>query len=137
MSTQVDLILPDGQASPVNHTFVSSGVDGKGVATWLEKTSTLLAGFFRLTTSARLPSKPGDPVRYQMKLVIPTVAAETVNGVTYQKVIRSCLFDGTFVLPADSSLQERKDFVAYVGGNIAGTAPGKLGYQIINQDSVV
>lgn len=137
MSTQVDLTLPDGQASPANHTFVSAGVDGKGVATWLEKTSTLLAGFFRLTSSCRFPSKPGDPVRYQMKLVFPTVANETVNGVTYQKVIRSCLFDGTFVLPSDSSLQERKDFVAYIGNNITGTASGKIGYQIINQDSVV
>ena len=84
-----------------------------------------------------LSIKTGDPVRYQMKLVFPTVANETVNGVTYQKVIRSCLFDGTFVLPSDSSLQERKDFVAYIGNNITGTASGKIGYQIINQDSVV
>lgn len=138
MAAQINKTLNDGQASPASHTFVAAGVDTKGVATWYEKTSSILAGWFRLTTSARPGAKAGDPFRLAYKLVVPTVVTETINGVTYQKVIRQMLFTMDVVLPADCTLAERKDLIAYALNDLGALGvAGYWGNQIRDLDIIV
>jgi hypothetical protein len=138
MSTQVDMTINDGQGAPVAHTFTAVGVDVKGVAKWFEKTtSSISAGFFQLTSSLRIPTVPSDPVRYQVKLVVPTVVTETLNGVAYQKAIRKALVSIDMVMPSDATLQERKDLAAYVYNFAAKNTSGGLRYSIENLDVVV
>jgi hypothetical protein len=138
MAAQINKALNDGQASPVGHTFLAAGVDTKGVATWFEKTASIAAGWFRLTTSARVPAKPGDPLRFSYKNVMPTVVTETINGVTYQKVIRQMLVTVDVVLPADSTLAERKDLIAYLVNDLGAVGvAGYFGNQIRDLDIIV
>lgn len=139
MASQANLVLQDAQATPVNHTFVAAGVDGKGVGLWLEKTtSSIAAGFFRLTQSTRVSSKPGEPNRHTLKLVVPTVVVETINGVNYNKVARQGLITVDVVCPADSTAAERADLLAYAGNSLLGfSTANTLGGQVYNQEPVV
>jgi len=144
MSTQVDTALSDGQGSPVSHAFVAMGVDGKGVAKWYEKTtSSIAAGFFTLTSSMRIGSKVTDPIRFEGKLVVPTVVVETINGVNYNKVSRQMLVTISVIVPQDSTTQERKDLMRYVkqfcDWTSGGTAAQKmqLGAQVVDLDPPV
>jgi hypothetical protein len=135
MTTQANISLPDAAAA--NHTFVASGVVD-GVAVWYEKTAALVAGWFKLTTSLRMPPKPTDPMRLQLKLVKPTVVTETINGVTYDKVIRQILINVDVVCPPDSTTTERADVCKYVGTTLLDvTTAGTFGYQVKNADAIV
>jgi hypothetical protein len=137
MSAQVDKTLFDGQASPVSHTFSAAGVDTKGVATWFEKTASIASGWFRLTNSGRLGAKPTDPIRFAYKLAMPTVVTETINGVTYQKVIRQMLATMDVILPSDCTIAERKDLLAFVKNDLTVTVVGNFGNQVRDLDFIV
>lgn len=137
MSSQSNITLADGASpTPANHTFVAQGVDGSGVARWVEKSAGIVSGFLKLTTSIKLPTKPGDPVRHQMKLICPTIVTETINGVSYQKVARQILADVSFVIPQDATEQERRDALTYFSGMFGSSSGNQLGFQIIAQEGV-
>lgn len=139
MASQANITLNDGQVAPVAHTFVAAGVDGKGVAKWIEKTTeTSPIGHFVLTTQTRLPSKAGDPVRHTYKMVIPRVVTETINGVSTKKVARQALVAIDVVMPSDSTTQERKDACAFLQHAMgAWTTSGQFSWQIVEQEPVV
>lgn len=139
MASQANLSISDGQGTPVAHTFVAAGVDGKGVALWLEKTtSSLVNGFFRLTQSTRLSSKITEPNRHSMKLVIPTIVVETVNGVNYNKVARQSMISIDCIVAPDSTAQERKDLCVFAANNLANySGSNNFGYSVVNQEAVV
>jgi len=134
MSTQATLVLPDSAAA--NHNFVAAGVEN-GVARWLEQTSAYVGGWFEYTSSISLPKKPSEPVRHKFKFRMPTVATETINGVTYQKVTRQSLVTIDAIIPADSTSAERQDLTYYLTALMSSATPGKIGYSIYNRDPVV
>jgi hypothetical protein len=41
---------------------------------------------------------------------MPVMATETINGIDVPKVLYTLRFTGDMILPADSTLQNRKDF---------------------------
>lgn len=139
MANQVNLSINDAQGSPVAHTFVASGVDAKGVALYLEKTtSSLVTGFFRLTQSTRLATKMSEPNRHAMKLVIPTIVVETLNGVNYSKVARQSMISIDCIIAADSTAQERKDLCVFAANNLANyVGSNYFGYTVVNQEGVI
>jgi len=139
MTTQANISLNDGAATPAAHTFVAVGVNGNGVAKWVEKTtSTLPAGFFTLTSSLKIPSKPGDAIRGQVKLIVPTVVTETINGVDYMKVARTALVSCDVVCAGDSTQQERKDLMQYFKNFCDFTLSTQtFGYQLSAIDPVI
>lgn len=135
MSTQANQTWPD--SVPANHTFVASGVVD-GIATWYEKTAALQSGWIVMTQSLRFPSKQGDPIRAQLKLKKPTTVTETINGVTYDKVIRNILINVDVIMPADSTATERADAAKYAGGTLVEiAAAGAFGYSLKNLDTIV
>lgn len=111
MPSQIAIVLPD--RVPANHTFVASGVLN-GIATWYEKTASVISGYFKLTMSMKFPTKGNEPVRHQLRLVVPTVATETINGVTYQKVTRQSFVSIDVVCAPDSTQNERHDICEYI-----------------------
>lgn len=139
MASQGNLTINDGQAVPVAHTFVAQGVDSNGVAQWIEKTAGSFIGFLRLTMSAKVPpASTGRPLVHELRLVIPTVVTETINGVSTQKQVRSILATAKFVVPSDSTLAERKDACNFVANTLRDTATGgHFGWQISNQEGLI
>lgn len=127
----------DGAGTPVSHTFTAVGVDGKQVAKWVDRSSGLPAGYAIVTASTRLPSKPGDPVKLQARLVVPTVVTETINGVTYNKVSRHMFAAIDISVPGDSTTVERKTLMKYVEQFCNPTNAQSLGTSAMDIDPIV
>lgn len=131
MPAQTDLILPNFAA--VNKTFKAAGVVN-GIATWLEKSSSVFSGYWRITLSMRLPTKAGQPIRHNLKLVQPTTVTETINGVTYGKITRQLVTNVEVLDPQDSVIAERQDHMAFITTMCVASGTSQLGNQVINRD---
>lgn len=111
MPQLTSVVLKDrATPTPVDHTFVKRDVRD-GVGTVIETTG-VPVGNSRLSVSAR-QSLSGfyKPV---LKLVIPVVVTETINGVAMPKVIYTNSFEGTFTFSAFSTLEQRNNLVGMV-----------------------
>lgn len=117
MPSLVPLVLKDGAATPVNHTFAPRAIDG-GVATLVESTGVPL-GERRISFSQNRSAS--GRIRCIQKLAMPVVQDATVNGVTKPTLVRTNYADITFNFDASSSTQERKDIVSMVADMLAST----------------
>lgn len=106
-----NLVLTDrATPTPVNHTFVPSGLDQQNVAEVTNSgASGVPAGAERLTISF----KKGGDNRYKgkIRLVLPVLVTETINGVSVPKVARQTIVGLSFDFDERSTEQERKDAV--------------------------
>lgn len=107
MSARTNLILKDRAGTPVSHTYTPDGDDPKGVHIWSEKTS-VPAGNPAFTASLR---QTGGKYRITLKLKVPIVQTQTINGVASPIVVRTSVVDASFAFDPLSSDQERKDVV--------------------------
>lgn len=117
MAVQANLVLNDGQTTPVAKTFGPDGSmpqsTGAVMATWRNKASGMSIGFPTITLSVRLGAQMNE---VRKKIVLPTL--ETISGsdggyIPSPKVAYSVMSDETFKLPARSVLGERKDVLAF------------------------
>jgi hypothetical protein len=83
----------------------------RGVTTVVESAGIPL-GERRITLSQNRATS--GRVRVLVKFSIPVVQDSTVNGITKPTVVRTSYADVTFNFDGSSSIQERKDLVAYV-----------------------
>lgn len=102
-----NLVLTDRAATPVAHTFVPRDVVAN-VGT-VEESTGVKIGDKTFSISAR--KAPSGKNRVQMKLAIPVVVNETINGVTVPTVAYTSYVDCTFTFDPKSSTQDRKDIV--------------------------
>jgi hypothetical protein len=107
MAARTDLILTDGQATPVAHTFTPDGSDANGVHIFSEK-SGIPADDSRFTVSLR---RSGGRFRVSIKLAVPVTQLQTVNGVSNPLVVRTGYAEVGFTFDETSSMQERWDVV--------------------------
>lgn len=117
MAAQGNLVLADGQATPVNKTFSANGVsfpkDGGSVATWKDKSSGIAIGFPTITLGVRESSTKTD---VDKRIMLPTL--EVISGsdggyTPSPKVAYTVMTREQFVLPNRSTLQNRKDILAF------------------------
>lgn len=110
MGNFTTIVVPDAAATPVNHTFSPVRIDGD-TATWLEKSASVASGFWTLISTLRAPlaGQKEKVYRETLKLAIPVTAIETINGVSKTTLLYTMRANVEFVIPADSSLQNRKD----------------------------
>lgn len=113
------LSINDGQASPVSHSFAPVTTDGS-LAKWADRSPSVPAGFRTISYGLDAPSGQRTVYRGQAGFMIPTVA--TVNGV--DTVVRYSSGQITLNIAPDSTLQERKDLLAYMA-NFLGLATVK------------
>jgi hypothetical protein len=73
MTAIAALTLADGQGTPVNHTFSPDGIDGAGVAAWVDRSGGIALGFPKITLSMRSPSKTNRNYRMVAKVVVPVL----------------------------------------------------------------
>jgi len=104
------IVVPDAAATPVNHTFVPVRVDGDS-ASWLEKSSSAASGFWSLIQALRAPlaGQKDKLYRHTTKVAIPVQTTETINGVSRTVTLYTLRANVEFVIPADATLQNRKD----------------------------
>lgn len=110
------LTIPDGQASPANHTFDPQTTDGS-TAKWADRSPSIPAGFSTISYEVAGPQGNRTTHKLQAGFLLPTVAE--VDGV--DKVVRYSSAQVTLNIHPESTLQERKDLLAYVA-NFLGLA---------------
>jgi hypothetical protein len=93
--------------TPVDLTFVPRDIDAKGVGTVIKAAGTPI-GEKRLTVSMK---KSGARYQGEVRLALPVVATETINGVDRPVVIRTAFVTLTATFDEKSTEQERTDAV--------------------------
>lgn len=114
MPTFDNIVINDGAASPVAHTFKPRREDG-GVFKWQDVALGVALGFPTLTASIREPiNKPNGKRVYRvtMKLNLP-VLDPAVAGEPPEKAL-DLGFIGEFLIPEDALAAHRSDLHAYV-----------------------
>lgn len=127
-----NVVINDGLATPVAHTFLPLGPDAKGVW-WFEDQSPVVAiAYKKISVQLIRPSvaKPGenaDSRRNKVIIKFYDPVAETVSNSTVSGVLPApglaytCTAEIVYLMPERATLQNRKDLRAYVA-NIHGNA---------------
>lgn len=115
MSARGNLVINDRATTPVAHTFTPDGDDANGVHVFSEKTS-VPAGNARYTASLRSSNGKYRPT---VKLTIPVVQTQTINGVSSPVVVRTAYAEVNFTFDSLSSEQERADCVGLLVNSLA------------------
>lgn len=115
-----NVVLKDRKATPVDHTFTPLNIQS-GVASVVETTG-VPVGNSKLTISLRQTSATnGGTGRYKadLKLAVPVVATQVINGVSTPVVVRTAYADVTFTFDQTSSEAERNDLVGMLADSLA------------------
>ncbi len=132
MSAVSSIVLPDAQATPVNHTFVPMGPDAKGVWWFEDQSASSAAGYARIGLKLTRPVAPtngtvsrSDRVN-RIQLTFSAPQLETLgtsdSGLTPPPTVSYVdRFSAEFVLAERDSLQNRKDARKYLLGLLANT----------------
>lgn len=112
-----NLVLKDRKSTPVDHTFTPKDIVN-GVGTVIESTG-VPVGNSRVSIQTR--QTPSGVYKATLRLAIPTVVTETVNGVASPKVARTAYANVEFSFDATSSEAERNDVVGMLADALAPT----------------
>lgn len=112
-----DYTAADAAATPVTHTFKAIGTEG-GVAVWQEQSSAYPIGYWTVRLWHGKPSGNATMYRPRIKLDIPKLVVETINGVSVPKKMFTQSADVSFSLHPDATLQDRKDLRKVLVGTI-------------------
>jgi hypothetical protein len=114
-----NLVLQDQAATPASHTFVPRDIiDGVGAVI---ETTGVPIGNSTLTVSSK-QSKTTGKWKVIVKIVVPVVATQVINGVSTPVVARTAFAELTLNFESTSTLQERKDIVAFMRNSLATTS---------------
>jgi len=117
MAAQANIVINDGQTTPVAKTFSASGIkamsDGGQLATYKDKALGIAIGFPVLTVMVRESAAKTD---VEKRIMLPTL--EVISGADggytpSPKVAYTVMSKEQFVLPARCTLQNRKDILAF------------------------
>lgn len=119
MSAQANVVINDGQATPVAHTFAPKGartpVTGRDVALWKDQSPVNAEGYLTLTEQHSLPN--GNRIeKFRYVLELPTLETVGTNdaGITPAPTkAYSTTAVLEFWISTRASQQELKDIVAY------------------------
>lgn len=118
MSAFSPIVINDGQAVPVAHTFSPVKIDQVGVAKFADRIGGIAIGFPSITFSVRNPSKTSRNYRVTAKIVVPTLEVTSPSTASGLQPAPTKAYDRLatieFVLPERSTKLERQDLLAYV-----------------------
>jgi hypothetical protein len=104
-----NVVLTDRKSTPVDHTFTPLDISG-GVGTVVES-SGIPVGQNRLTISQRVSNGRYRP---SLRLQLPVVQNQTINGVSTPVVVRTAYVEVNFTFDQTSSVDERNDAVGMI-----------------------
>lgn len=121
MAAQGNLVLADGQTTPVNKTFSANGVKN-GVAFYADKSSGIAIGFPTITISVKEFASKNE---VEKRIALPTL--EVISGsdggyTPAPKVAYTTWSVEKFTLPTRCTTQNRKDVRAFSKNLNADTA---------------
>lgn len=123
MTAIASIVLADGQATPVNHTFAPVTIDRAGIAIYNDRASGIALGYPQLTLFVRQPVKGSRAVKVVGKVVTPILevtSPSTATGIQPAPTkAYDLLFNFDFVLPERSTLLQRKDILAFAKNLLA------------------
>lgn len=124
MTAIAALTLADGQATPVTHTFNPVNIDSVGVAKWADRSGGIALGYPVVTLSTRNPTAANRNYKITAKVVTPVLDISSPSTSTGIQPAPSKAYDLVstieFVVPERSTLQQRKDILAYVKNFMTG-----------------
>lgn len=100
------LVLTDRAATPVAHTFTPVDIQ-QNVGTVSERTGSPVADPVYSISNRR----SGDNFKVTIKMSVPVVQNETINGITRPIVVRAAYVQATFTFSKDSTEEERDNVV--------------------------
>lgn len=115
MTARANVVINDRATTPVAHTFSPDGDDKNGVHLFSEKTGVPLANP-KLTASLKANGGRFKPV---LRLVLPVVQTQTINGISTPVVVRTAYVELTASFDAASTSQERKDAIGLMANAMA------------------
>jgi len=104
-----NLVIADGETTPVTHTFVPRDIVS-GVGTVVEAGATPI-GENRITVSMK---KAGTRYKGELRITMPVVATETINGVSRPTIVRTAYGSLSVSFDEKSTTQERKNLVTLI-----------------------
>lgn len=115
MSARANLVINDRAATPVAHTYTPDGDDANGVHLFSEKGS-VPAGNAKYSISLR---NTGGRYRASIRLAVPVVQTQTINGVSSPVVVRTAYAEVSTSFDPLSSTQERADCIGLMVNSLA------------------
>lgn len=121
-----DIVLYDGQATPVAQTFNPTSVE-KDLVTLHEKSDPegfgMITGFPSLSISRRLPTAANTNYKVMVKVKLPIVEVPTgTNSAGFQspsKVVATCTANLEFIIPGIALDASKADLYAFVQNALA------------------
>lgn len=110
-----NLVLKDRQTTPVDHTFIPRDVR-QNVGTVVESNG-VPVGNSRYSVSLR--QTPSGNYKAELKLAVPIVVTQTVNGVSTPVVARTSYVDAVFTFDKTSTEAERNNAVGMFADSLA------------------
>lgn len=107
MPALTSITVQDRESTPVDHTFIPDG-ENNGVFRFTESDG-VPVGDNTLTIAKTVTGAMKRKVR--LRLALPQVASEVINGVSSPKVVRTAYADLTLSFDAESTTQERENAV--------------------------
>ncbi len=120
-----NIVLADGQGTPVNHTFTYNLE--VPVADWSDKSGGISIGEAHVTLLISRPTANRKTHKVSWKVWVPTLEVISGDAGGYTpapKVAYTCLAEGHFTCPDRSTTANRADLFAYVK-NLFGVAAFK------------
>lgn len=106
------MVLTDRADTPVDHNFQPASL--RPVPT-LETEQGVVS---ERSSFSVLSRDSNGRMRTELKLVVPIVAVETINGIDYPRVVRESFVNCKFNFDVNSSEQERNDVVGLIQSSL-------------------
>lgn len=121
-----NVVIKDGKATPLDHTFGPDSRDQNGVAVYQDRSGGVAAGNWTMSISRRAPIANGQGVyKVVAKLRVPTLdvtSPATGSGIQPAPTVAYATEASLeFLIPARGTLDERKDILA-LAKNLLGHA---------------
>lgn len=133
MSAIAPIVINDGKATPVAHTFAPVTINSAGVASWADRSGGISIGFPQLTYSLKNPTTGSRSYKLTAKVVLPVLeqtSPSTATGIQPAPVVGyNLLANIELVLPERSTLADRNDLIAFVRNYLANAAVITAGVQ--------
>lgn len=115
MAARANLVIKDRASTPADHTFTPDGDDPNGVHVFTEKTG-VPAGNARFTSQLR---RSKGKYRPTLRLAVPVVATQTINGVDSPVVVRTAYVELSATFDELSTAQERANAIGMMANSLA------------------
>lgn len=122
MAARANIVINDGQTTPVAHTFNPNSGDGNvpgvSIISYEDRSGGIQVGFPVASLSTRKPTKTNRNYKVTVKVSVPVlevVTNSTVSGIAPAPTVAYTVTSvQDFIMPERSSLAARKDLLAYV-----------------------